>query len=196
VALIKHLNPVIRGWTSYYTNSDAQSTGELSKQDNLVYLKLRRWAKRPCGNINSGHSKYWTSIGGSNWVFATRNGDNPLRLLKHSEFGSSSTNYVKVKGDKSPYDGDTVYWSIRLGKNPEMPSRKAKLLKQQKGKCPWCGLHFQEWDVLEVDHKIPRALSGKDEWKNLQLLHRHCHNEKATLDGNLKSSNDKRKHIE
>lgn len=129
-ALIKDLNPVIRGWTSYYANSDAQSVGELSKQDNLIYLKLRRWAKRRCGNINSGHSKYWTAIGGSNWVFATRNGDNPPRLLKHSEFGSSSTSYVKVKGDKSPFDGDTVYWSSRLGKNPEVPSRKAKLLKQ------------------------------------------------------------------
>jgi len=195
-ALIKHLNPVIRGWASYYTNSDAQSVGELSKQDNLVYLKLRRWAKRRCGNINSGHSKYWIAIGGNNWVFATRNGDNPLRLLKHSEFGSSSTSYVKVKGDKSPYDGDTVYWSSRLGKNPEMPSRKAKLLKQQKGKCLACELHFQEWDVLEVDHKIPRALGGKDEWKNLQLLHRHCHDEKTANDGSQKSCNDKRKHIE
>jgi RNA-directed DNA polymerase len=195
-ALLKDLNPVIRGWTSYYANSDAQSVGELSKQDNLVYLKLRRWAKRRCGNINSGHIKYWTSIGGNNWVFATRNGGNSLRLLKHSEFGSSSTSYVKVKGDKSPYDGDTVYWSSRLGKNPEMPSRKAKLLKQQKGKCPWCGLHFQEWDVLEVDHKIPRVLGGKDEWKNLQLLHRHCHDEKTASDGSQKSCNDKRKHIE
>ena len=181
-ALIKHLNPVIRGWTSYYTNSDAQSVGELSKQDNLVYLKLRRWAKRRCGNINSGHQKYWTAIGGRNWEFATKNGDNPLRLLKHNEFSCSSTDYVKVKGDKSPFDGNLVYWSSRLGAHPELPSRKAKLLKQQKGKCSWCGLHFQEWDVMEVDHKIPRALGGKDEWKNLQLLHRHCHDEKTAQD--------------
>ncbi|MHC5744917.1 MAG: HNH endonuclease [Nostoc sp.] len=32
------------------------------------------------------------------------------------------------------------------------------------------------------DHKIPRALSGKDEYKNLQLLHRHCHDEKTAFD--------------
>lgn len=76
-----------------------------------------------------------------------------------------------------------------------MPSQKAKLLKQQKGKCLWCELCFQEWDVMEVDHKIPRILSGKDEWKNLQLLHRHCHDEKTATDGSLES-NDKRKHIE
>lgn len=182
-ALIKDLNPVIRGWTSYYANSDIKTVGESSKQDELTYLKLRRWAKYRCGNINEGHKKYWTTINGNNWVFATRQGDaNPLRLLTHSEMACSSNNYVKVKSDKSPFDGDTVYWSTRLGTHPEMPSRKAKLLKQQKGKCPWCGLHFQEWDVMEVDHKIPRALGGKDEYRNLQILHRHCHDEKTRLD--------------
>jgi RNA-directed DNA polymerase len=56
-ALIRDLNPVIRGWTSFYTNSDAKTVGELSKQDNLTYLKLRRWAKRRCGNINAGHRR-------------------------------------------------------------------------------------------------------------------------------------------
>ncbi len=196
-ALIKDLNPVIRGWTSYFTNSDSQTVGELSKQDRLTYLKLRRWAKRRCGNISDGHTKYWTSIDDNNWVFATRSGEaNPLRLLLHRESSSSSTDYVKVKGDKSPFDGDLVYWSSRLGTHPEMPHRKAKLLKQQKGKCPWCELRFQEWDVMEVDHKTPRALGGNDEWKNIQLLHRHCHDEKTARDGSLESCNDKRKHIE
>jgi RNA-directed DNA polymerase len=89
---------------------------------------------------------------------------------------------VKVKGDKSPFDGDLVYWSSRLGTHPELPSRTAKLLKQQKGKCAWCGLSFQDWDVMEVDHINPKALGGRDEWKNLQLLHRHCHDKKTAID--------------
>ena len=59
---------------------------------------------------------------------------------------------------------------------------KALLLKWQKGKCTHCGLSFHEWDVLEVDHIIPRALRGKDEYRNLQLLHRHCHDEKTKDD--------------
>ncbi len=182
-ALIKDLNPTIGGWTRHYQNSDAQTVGELVKQNYLTYLKLRRWAKRRCGNINDGHIKYWTTIGGDNWVFATREGNaNPLRLMKHSDFACSSNDYVKVKGDKSPYDGDSVYWSIRKGNDPELPSRTAYLLKKQKGKCPWCGHHFQEWDVMEVDHIKPKALGGRDEWKNLQLLHRHCHDEKTRED--------------
>ncbi len=77
-----------------------------------------------------------------------------------------------------------------------MPSRKAKLLKQQKGKCQECGLRFQYWDVMEVDHLIPIASSGKDEWKNLQLLHRHCHDEKTASDGSGSPVVSKGKHIE
>jgi RNA-directed DNA polymerase len=142
-ALIKDLNPVIRGWTSYYSKSDAKSVGELQRQDNLTYLKLRRWAKRRCGNISDGHKKYWITIGGDNWVFATRKGDaNTRRLLKHSQFECSSTNHVKVKDDKSPYDGDLVYWSTRMGANPEMPSRTAKLLKQHSWKMPTLRITF------------------------------------------------------
>lgn len=194
-ALIKDLNPVIRGWTSFYTNSDAQTVGELSKQDNLTYLKLRRWAKNRCGSSKAGSDKYWTTIGGDNWVFATRKGDaNPLRLLNHSDFSCSSNNYVKVKGDKSPYNGDLIYWSTRKGEHPEMSHRMAYLLKKQKGKCSWCGLTFQEWDEIEDDHIIPKALGGKDEWKNRQLLHQHCHIVKTASDGRLESVLTKESH--
>lgn len=184
-ALIKDLNPVIRGWTSYFFNSDAATVGDLSRLDHLTYLKLRKWAKIRCGSNRDGYGKYWTTIDGNNWVFAAQLEEGKsLRLLLHREFSCSSTEYVKVRGEKSPFDGERVYWSTRLGKHPQLPHRQAKLLKQQQGKCTWCSLSFQEWDVMEVDHKIPRVLNGKDEWQNLQLLHRHCHDEKTAIDGN------------
>ncbi|MEQ9666838.1 group II intron reverse transcriptase/maturase [Coleofasciculus sp. G2-EDA-02] len=134
-ALIKDLNPVIRGWTSYFANSDAQTVGELSKQDHLTYLKLRRWAKRRCGNISDGHAKYWTTINGNKWVFATRTGEaNPLRLLLHKEFSSSSTTFVKVKGDKSPFDGNLV---VRIE-----AARESGSLKDSPGKRSNASVHF------------------------------------------------------
>jgi RNA-directed DNA polymerase len=41
-------------------------------------------------------------------------------------------------------------------------------------------------DVMEIDHIIPKSKGGKDEYKNLQLLHRHCHDTKSTTDKNQK----------
>jgi RNA-directed DNA polymerase len=195
-ALIADLNPVIRGWANYYKNSDSYTAGNLHQQNHLTYLKLRRWSKYRCKTARPGYIKYWITIKGRK-VFATSyKGSKPFQLITHSEIGSSSRSYVKVQGDKSPYDGNLIYWSSRLGKHPEMPTRKACLLKQQKGKCARCGLHFQDEDVLEVDHIVPRTLGGKDEYINLQLLHRHCHDGKTVNDGSLKSCMTIRKHIE
>ncbi|MDV2996755.1 MAG: hypothetical protein N4J56_006460 [Chroococcidiopsis sp. SAG 2025] len=79
-------------------------------------------------------------------------------------------NYVKVLGDKSPFDGDLIYWSLRLSKHPQMPSTKAKLLKVQKGKCAWCDLHFREGDLLEIDHIQPISCGGKKEWQKSPII--------------------------
>ena len=179
--IISLINPIIRGWTNYYKNSDAKSQRVLSRQDHLTFLKLRRWAKRSCkSKASKGLRKYWRQIANKKWVFATKG--NSFKLLEHQEFAGSSNKYVKVKGEKSPYDGDLVYWSSRMGRHPEMPQRKAFLLKQQKGLCPWCKLKFREEDILEIDHIQAFALGGKDEWQNLQLLHGHCHDSKTAND--------------
>ena len=182
--LISELNPVIRGWCNYYKFSDAQTRNILTKQDHLVYLKLRAWGRYRCGNPKKAYQKYYRKIGNRNWIFATKKeGDaNPLRLLFHSDFDSSSINYVKVKGEKSPYDGNLIYWSTRMGRHPEMPTSKAIKLKKQKGKCNWCELYFREGDVLEEDHITATALGGSNLYDNLQLLHAHCHDEKTVLD--------------
>lgn len=181
--LIKELNPIVRGWTNYYQFSNAQTVGELTRQDHLLFQKLRAWSRHRTGDWYRARQKYWTTIGNNNWVFATRQGDaNPLRLLTHTEFGSSGSEYVKVKGEDSPFNGNLVYWSTRMGHNPHMPTRKATLLKKQKGICPWCCLRFREEDLLEVDHIRATFNGGKDEYKNLQLLHGHCHDEKTALD--------------
>ncbi|MHC5858533.1 HNH endonuclease [Nostoc sp.] len=31
----------------------------------------------------------------------------------------------------------------------------------------------------------PKSMSGKDDYKKLQILHRHCHDEKTTVDGSV-----------
>jgi len=184
MALISNLNPVIRGWSNYY--STVVSKVAYSDLDDLMYPKLKAWAKRrhPKKSGEWVSNKYWQTIGGDNWAFATKQkGKNPMRLLTHAE--TPIVRHVKVKDDASPFNGDLIYWCSRMGKHPEATKRTATLLKKQKGKCTHCGLYFREEDVLEIDHITPKILGGKDEYNNLQLLHRHCHDIKTTEDGSV-----------
>lgn len=88
-----------------------------------------------------------------------------------------------MQGVRSPYDGDWIYWSLRIGKHPEIDARTATFLKRQKGKCAHCGLFFSDGDLLETGHITPKKEGGKDTYDNLQLLHRHCHDTKTANDG-------------
>ena len=186
IALINALNPIIRGWCNYYSTVVSKKT--FSKLNNLTYLKLKRWAERR--HSNKPHSwvadKYWHSVETEtkdrNWVFSDqKDGQIIDTLYNHAD--TKVVRHVKVAGMNSPFDGNKVYWVERMGKHPECPTRVAKLLKIQKGKCAHCKKLFTNEDILEVDHIIPRCKGGKDEYENLQLLHRHCHDVKTSKDG-------------
>jgi RNA-directed DNA polymerase len=183
VTLIKILNPIIRGWCNYY--STVVSKKVFKKIWHLTVFKLLKWGIHR--HRNKGRkwtvNKYFHLINGNSWTFATREDKNPLILYKHSD--TEIKRYVKVKGNKSPYDGDWLYWCKRMGKHPEIPVRTATLLKTQKGKCAFCGNYFTDGDSLEVDHIIPRCQGGKSDYKNLQLLHGHCHDKKTASDGSI-----------
>jgi len=179
--LISRLNPVTRGWSNYY--STVVSKDVYSHLDNLMFRKLLTWAKRRHPNKPTKWvvDKYWRTIDGNNWAFSTpQEGKNPMQLYKHTE--KPINRHVKVKGGASPYNGDLIYWSSRMGVHPEMPKTVSTLLKRQKGKCTHCGLYFREQDLLQVDHIIPRKKSGTNEYKNLQILHKHCHDTKTAKD--------------
>lgn len=188
--LISKLNPIIRGWCNYFSTVVSKKAFERLK--NLTYWKLVKWGIKRHRNKGKKwvHLKYFRRIGNDNWTFSTnREGNNPMVLFKHHD--TEIKRHIKVKGNASPYDGNLIYWSTRMGKHPEMPKTRATLLKRQKGKCAHCNLFFREGDVIELDHITPKSKGGKNEYKNLQLLHRHCHDEKTLTDGSLKRSGNK-----
>jgi RNA-directed DNA polymerase len=110
--------------------------------------------------------KYWRVDEGQGWVFQPTNSDK--RLARHDH--TPIQRHVKVQGQRSPYDGDWLYWSRRLGRHPDIPALVAILLKRQQGKCDECGLYFLDGDPLEVDHIVPNWIRGNDALVNLQLL--------------------------
>jgi RNA-directed DNA polymerase len=176
-ALITKLNPQIRGWANYYQT--VNSTDTFKKLDALVWNKLWAWAKRrhPTKGKKYVARKYWQKVGGDNWVFVGRGN----KLNKHSQ--TKIKDYTMVKGEASPYNGNLVYWSTRRGYSPEMPSRVSKLLKEQQGKCAYCGHHFREDDLMEVHRIVPGKEGGKYKKGNMRLLHRHCHDKEHGNDG-------------
>ena len=181
-ALIKKLNPIIKGWSNYY--SSVCSKEEFSYCDNILYQQLKRWAERRHPNKSKTWvaNKYWHNDGDRNWAFGVRykESNNFFGLEEHSK--TPIVRHVKVKGEVSIFDGNLTYWSSRMGVHPEVSTRVATLLKKQKGKCPHCGLTFRDGDKLEVDHIIPKSQKGKNSYDNLQLLHRHCHDTKTAED--------------
>lgn len=176
-ALIRELNPVIRGWCSYYAGVVAKDV--FSRMDFLMYTSLRNWAMRRHGGKKRRRivRKYWRLEEGS-WKFNTLKG---VKLYYHSYTGV--VRHVKVLGIRSPFDGDWVYWGKRLSHHSGLSRRHCLLLKRQRGRCNFCGLRFTVNDLLEEDHRQPKIQGGGNELANCQLLHRHCHHQKTARDG-------------
>ena len=173
-ALIAKLNPVIRGWANYFSTIISKET--FSKLDYLLWRRLGRWTSRRHPNKSAKwvKKKYFPRCKVTrNWIL----NDGEYILNQHSDV--AIVRHVKVKGNKSPLDGDWTYWSSRIGKHPGIRKEVTTLLKRQKNKCAFCGLTFRLTDLMEIDHIKPRSEGGDNTTKNKQLLHRHCHDTKT-----------------
>jgi RNA-directed DNA polymerase len=190
--LIRALNPVIEGWARYY--SSAASKDVFGTLDSRLFAMLWRWAKRrhPTKGKRWVATRYWRIERGKGWTFQSSPTSPPVS--QHARI--PIRRHIKVKGQCSPYDGDWVYWSTRLGRHPEVAPRIARLLKTQDGKCRHCGLFFANEDLMEVDHIVPKQSGGTEVHCNLQLLHRHCHDQKTACDQAARGTHDKRHVIE
>lgn len=179
--LIAVLNPIIIGWCNYYDKTASGST--FSRMDHMLYQKLRSWALRRHHSKSRKWviNKYWRLRETGKWIFGTPGGD--FNLARHYNFKIKK--HVQVKGNRSPFDGDWVYWGRRMQKFPLLSPLDLKLLKRQKGKCNHCGLYFKSDDLIENDHIVPRAYGGSHKRDNRQLLHRHCHHQKTKMDKDL-----------
>jgi RNA-directed DNA polymerase len=177
--LIHQLNSTIRGWATYYRTSVSQAT--YHRLDHLTWIKLRSWARwrHPHKSIGWVPRRYWHRLG-ARLTFATSATDPEAASLRaHSDV--TSMRHVNVQGNRSPYDGDWVYWSTRQGRHPTIRPQLARLLKTQRGRCRYCGLFFHHDDRIEVDHMNGDHRDSRS--ANLQALHGHCHHAKTREQG-------------
>jgi RNA-directed DNA polymerase len=174
-ALIRQLNPKIRGWADYDRTWVSQAT--CSRVAHRTWVKLRHWARRRHPSASAGwvYDRYWPRRDSRRGFATPATPEGQVYLPSHRAVPSLW--HAKVAGRRSPYDGDWVYWSTRRGRDPMVGPRLATLLKRQGGRCAYCGLFFPHGDQLEVDHISGHRRDSR--YHNLQALPGHCHDAKT-----------------
>jgi RNA-directed DNA polymerase len=198
-SLITLLSSRIIGWANYFRFSECIE--DFSKIDYIVFNQIRAWVFRrkskgfksrtklklkyfPEGNTYRFNGKDYQN----NWILTGQTLDKVGKLKENflpKMVWVGSTQYVKIKGKASPYDGNHLYWAQRAEKYSGFSHRISKLIRIQKGYCKWCGVSFTPMDIIEVDHITSRSKGGSDRYENLQALHKHCHIQKSRLENSV-----------
>jgi len=131
-ALIRQLNPVIRGWAMYHRHVAAKAT--FSSIDSHIWHILFRWACRR--HTTKGARwvlrRYFRPRGRQSWVFATRGsaGGNTGSVELFSALTLAIRRHVKIPGAANPFD---PAWTTYLARR-----RAAKRSVNLFGATLWC----------------------------------------------------------
>lgn len=144
----RRIAPIVRGWRNYHKYCNMNSTrGSLWGLNNAtfkVFMKEKTMRK-----------------------------DKAIKLIKKAfpEVSWAEGKFVRVKGEKSPFDGDITYWTKRNSKLYFGETSKA--LSKQKNQCASCGMNFMPGDKVELHHKDGNHSNWKKD--NLEAVHDYCH---------------------
>ena len=144
----KKLAPIVRGWRNYHKYCKMDGA-----KNSLYYTELRAFK---VFNKEAKNDRYSS------------------KTLLDKAFPSvsySENRHVNVKGDKSPFDGDFIYWSKRQSRL--YVGKTSQMLKKQNHECGHCGMKFMPGDEIHLHHTD----ANHNNWKynNLVAIHRSCH---------------------
>ena len=174
-AVVKKLNPILRGWGNYYKTVVSKETFE--SLDHWMYRKEHRWIKRSHQNKSAKWRK-------EAYFGQFKNGRKTTWVFGKAEAFMQKLSWIPIKRhsivnhDASPDDPELVtYWEEREKKKVnQLPIRQKDLARRQKGKCPNCQMSLHNGEELHIHHKrIPRAKGGGNALNNLELIHLYCH---------------------
>jgi RNA-directed DNA polymerase len=159
-AVIRALNPIIRGWAAYYRT--VVSSEVFHTLDNYVWRLTYRWAllthrNKPKRWIVQRYFGQFNTARQDNWVFGDR--DSGAYQVRYAWTGI--VRHPLVKGTASTDDPALAhYWADRRRKKtpPPLDKRGLRLLKAQHGRCPACG-DF----LLHADHE-PQSPQEWEQW--------------------------------
>jgi RNA-directed DNA polymerase len=176
--LIFLLNPIIRGWAHYHQHVVSKEI--FNSVDDAIYQLLRRWVKRrhPKKSKTWMEKKYFTTIGGDNWVFYGEVDGKTHYLMSTTSIPIKR--HVKVQGKANPYDPAwESYYEKRLDVHMEGTLKGKQWLlhlwKEQNGLCPVCNHKITKITGWHSHHILWKSRGGPDTAENRVLLHPNCH---------------------
>jgi len=142
------LAPIIRGWRNYHRYCKMDGP-----RFSLWHINHRAW-------------KVFNKEARQNRFTVTKLVNKAFPTVPYSE-----NKHINVRGDKSPFDGDTIYWSQRNSKLYD--GTTAKTLKKQNHTCGQCRLPFLGEEKVHLHHIDGDHSNWKP--KNLMAVHESCH---------------------
>ena len=142
------LAPVVRGWRNYHRHCKMKGG-----RNNLWFINRRAFT------VFNKETKQ------------TRDTTKDLIDKAFPKVPYTENKHANVRGEKSPYDGDTTYWSARNSKLYQGATSGA--IKKQNHKCAACGLTFIGEEKVHLHH----VDGNHDNWdkKNRVAIHESCH---------------------
>ena len=138
-AVIRRLNPVIRGWAAYYRT--VVSKKAFADLDTHMWKLAFSWAKRSHPNksnrwVVDRHFGAFRKSRSDRWVFGDR--DSGAYLAKFA--WTPIVRHQVVKGSASPDDPALAeYWAERRRRRkPPLDNARLRLIQAQRGRCPLC----------------------------------------------------------
>jgi RNA-directed DNA polymerase len=148
VVKAEKLAPIVRGWRNYHRYCKMDGS-----RNSLIYIETRAF------RVFNKETKQ------------SRESSKKLLDIAFPSVPYSENKHVNVKGEKSPFDGDLIYWSERNSKLYDGATSQA--LKRQDHACGYCGLKLLSDERVHLHH----VDGNHSNWKrnNLLAIHESCH---------------------
>jgi len=199
--LISKLNPVIRGWCSYYNVGNSSRFKNRLRQ--FIFRRIMKWAikkhrrwgiKRIVKTYFFGNDKFkerkWNfhGITYNKSRYTDSEEGKTIYLLDPYDFpviAANCYNLPNILKEIQSYDDEyrkLIEYNVnnQIRSMGKYKSNKEKLYKKQKGICPLCQkvIDFENsyYNDLHIDHIIPISKKGaRGLISNMRLVHKICH---------------------
>ncbi len=148
VVKAEKLAPIVRGWRNYHRHCKMDGA-----RNSLYFIEYRAFKVFNKEKKQDRHS-------------SKKLLDQAFPAISYSE-----NKFVNVKGNKSPFDGDLMYWSERNSKLYDGLS--SRVLKRQHHSCTACGLKLTSQERVHLHHVDGNHENNR--WQNLVAIHESCH---------------------